>query len=284
MERAEGAVVYDTEGNAYIDAFASLWTVNVGHGRKEIFDAIEAQAEKLAVYHIFQIGNEPTIKLAAKVASTHARRPEPRVPHAGRRRVGRDRRQDGAPVLAQPGQRHQVHGALPRPLLPRHHDDLDERSGALGQPQQVRALAARLHQAGRALLLPLRLEQDLRRRLRDGVRQGGRAGDRLLRRRERRHHARRDDDRHGRRDPAAGRVLAHGLRDLQGQRCARDQRRGHHRLRPQRHLVRLRAVRLGPRPHHPRQGAVVGLPAARRGRRQGRTCTTPSWAAPARPS
>jgi len=40
MERAEGALVYDTEGNAYIDAFASLWTVNVGHGRKEIFDAI----------------------------------------------------------------------------------------------------------------------------------------------------------------------------------------------------------------------------------------------------
>ena len=69
MERAEGAIVYDTEGNAYIDAFASLWTVNVGHGRKEIFDAIQAQAEKLAIYHIFQIANEPSIRLAAKVAS-----------------------------------------------------------------------------------------------------------------------------------------------------------------------------------------------------------------------
>jgi 4-aminobutyrate--pyruvate transaminase len=69
MERAEGAVVYDSEGNAYIDAFASLWTVNVGHGRQEIFDAIKAQMEKLAIYHIFQIANEPTIKLAAKVAS-----------------------------------------------------------------------------------------------------------------------------------------------------------------------------------------------------------------------
>ena len=32
IERAEGAVVYDAEGNAYIDAFATLWTVNVGHG------------------------------------------------------------------------------------------------------------------------------------------------------------------------------------------------------------------------------------------------------------
>jgi adenosylmethionine-8-amino-7-oxononanoate aminotransferase len=69
MDHAEGAVVWDTEGNAYIDGFASLWTVNVGHGRKEIFDAIQTQAEKLAIYHIFQIGNEPAIKLAAKVAS-----------------------------------------------------------------------------------------------------------------------------------------------------------------------------------------------------------------------
>ncbi len=70
MERAEGAVVYDTKGNAYIDAFASLWTVNVGHGRQEIFDAIKEQTQKLAIYHIFQIANEPAIKLAAKVAST----------------------------------------------------------------------------------------------------------------------------------------------------------------------------------------------------------------------
>jgi adenosylmethionine-8-amino-7-oxononanoate aminotransferase len=69
MERAEGAVVYDSEGNEYIDAFASLWTVNVGHGRREIFDAIDEQMKKLAIYHIFQIANEPTIKLAAKVAS-----------------------------------------------------------------------------------------------------------------------------------------------------------------------------------------------------------------------
>jgi adenosylmethionine-8-amino-7-oxononanoate aminotransferase len=69
MERAEGAVVYDSKGNEYIDAFASLWTVNVGHGRTEIFDAVKAQMEKLAIYHIFQIANEPTIKLGAKVAS-----------------------------------------------------------------------------------------------------------------------------------------------------------------------------------------------------------------------
>ena len=40
----------------------------MGHGRREIFDAIAAQAEKLAIYHIFGIGNVPSIRLAAKVA------------------------------------------------------------------------------------------------------------------------------------------------------------------------------------------------------------------------
>ena len=69
MDHAEGALVYDADGNEYIDGFASLWTVNVGHGRQEIFDAINAQMQKLAIYHIFQIANEPTIKLAAKVAA-----------------------------------------------------------------------------------------------------------------------------------------------------------------------------------------------------------------------
>ncbi|MFA4965631.1 MAG: aspartate aminotransferase family protein [Thermoleophilia bacterium] len=69
MDHAAGALVYDADGNEYIDGFASLWTVNVGHGRQEIFDAISEQMKKLAIYHIFQIANEPTIKLAAKVAS-----------------------------------------------------------------------------------------------------------------------------------------------------------------------------------------------------------------------
>jgi adenosylmethionine-8-amino-7-oxononanoate aminotransferase len=68
MQRAEGALVYDTRGQEYIDAFASLWTVNVGHGRQEIIDAIDAQAKEMACYHIFGIANPPSIRLAAKVA------------------------------------------------------------------------------------------------------------------------------------------------------------------------------------------------------------------------
>ena len=132
MERAEGALVWDSDGNEYIDAFASLWTVNVGHGRTEIHDAIKAQMEKLSIYHIFQIANEPAIKLADQGGRAHARRPQPRVPHARRRGVGRDRRQDGAPVLAQQGQGHQVHGHVPRALVPRH--DHDQRRAPRASP------------------------------------------------------------------------------------------------------------------------------------------------------
>jgi taurine-pyruvate aminotransferase len=68
MASAEGAVVRDVHGNEYIDAFASLWTVNVGHGRQEIYDAIMEQAKEVACYHIFQIANPPSVRLAAKVA------------------------------------------------------------------------------------------------------------------------------------------------------------------------------------------------------------------------
>jgi len=65
---ADGAVVRDVHGKEYIDAFASLWTVNVGHGRREIFDAIMAQAEEVAIFHMFGVANVPSIRLAAKVA------------------------------------------------------------------------------------------------------------------------------------------------------------------------------------------------------------------------
>ena len=33
LARGEGVYLWDTDGNRYIDAFAGLWNVNVGHGR-----------------------------------------------------------------------------------------------------------------------------------------------------------------------------------------------------------------------------------------------------------
>ncbi|GJM39542.1 MAG: aspartate aminotransferase family protein [Acidimicrobiales bacterium] len=53
LVRAEGVRVYADDGNGYIDALASLWYCNVGHGRAEIIDAISAQMRELDTYSTF---------------------------------------------------------------------------------------------------------------------------------------------------------------------------------------------------------------------------------------
>ncbi|MEA3501303.1 MAG: aminotransferase class III-fold pyridoxal phosphate-dependent enzyme [Actinomycetota bacterium] len=63
------AVVFDDQGNEYVDGMASLWYCNVGHGRVEIADAIAAQATTLAAYHAFDpFTNAPAEQAAAKIA------------------------------------------------------------------------------------------------------------------------------------------------------------------------------------------------------------------------
>ena len=36
LTRGEGAYVWDAHGNKLLDAFAGLWCVNIGYGRKEL--------------------------------------------------------------------------------------------------------------------------------------------------------------------------------------------------------------------------------------------------------
>jgi L-2,4-diaminobutyrate transaminase len=50
---AEGSTIRDDAGREYIDAMAGLWCVNVGYGRREIADALHAQALELSYYHSF---------------------------------------------------------------------------------------------------------------------------------------------------------------------------------------------------------------------------------------
>ena len=62
--RGDGALVYDTDGNAYVDGMGSLWYANAGHGRTEIADAAAEQMRTLAAYHTFdRFTNEPTERL-----------------------------------------------------------------------------------------------------------------------------------------------------------------------------------------------------------------------------
>jgi adenosylmethionine-8-amino-7-oxononanoate aminotransferase len=65
----KGAVVWDDAGNEYIDGMASLWYVNIGHGREEMADAIATQARTLAAYHAFDpFTNEPADRAADRIA------------------------------------------------------------------------------------------------------------------------------------------------------------------------------------------------------------------------
>src|SRR3546814_1278260 len=50
-----------------LDAFAGLYCVNVGYGRREIIDAIAKQAEQLCYYHSYVgHGAEPSIRLRSE--------------------------------------------------------------------------------------------------------------------------------------------------------------------------------------------------------------------------
>lgn len=70
VDRGEGIYVYDEEGRRYLDAAASLWYMNVGYGRDEIVDAMDAQARKLPAFHAFvDFGTRPPMELAARIAS-----------------------------------------------------------------------------------------------------------------------------------------------------------------------------------------------------------------------
>src|SRR3954447_13211591 len=69
IDRGEGIWVWDADGNRYLDGTASLWCVNVGHGRKEIVDAAAEQMRKLATYSCFgAFANAPALELTQRLA------------------------------------------------------------------------------------------------------------------------------------------------------------------------------------------------------------------------
>ena len=49
IARAEGALLWDTEGRRYIDGSGGAVVVNVGHGRREIAAAMARQAETVGL-------------------------------------------------------------------------------------------------------------------------------------------------------------------------------------------------------------------------------------------
>jgi putrescine aminotransferase len=67
--RGEGATVWDDEGTAYLDAIASLWYCNVGHGRAELAEAAAAQIRQLESFQTYErYTSPPAEELAQRVA------------------------------------------------------------------------------------------------------------------------------------------------------------------------------------------------------------------------
>jgi putrescine aminotransferase len=70
IARGQGCHLWDAEGRQYLDAVGGLWCTNIGLGRREMAEAIAAQAERLAFSNTFvDMTNEPT----APVSYTHLR-------------------------------------------------------------------------------------------------------------------------------------------------------------------------------------------------------------------
>jgi adenosylmethionine-8-amino-7-oxononanoate aminotransferase len=69
IERGEDVWVFDRDGKRYLDATASLWYANVGHGRPEIAAAIAEQLGRIEAYSAFgDLATPPAIELAEALA------------------------------------------------------------------------------------------------------------------------------------------------------------------------------------------------------------------------
>ena len=69
ITRADGVFLWDSEGNRVLDGMAGLWCVNIGHGRKEVADAVHEQMLQLSYYNtFFKTTHPPVIALSEKLA------------------------------------------------------------------------------------------------------------------------------------------------------------------------------------------------------------------------
>jgi len=64
----DGVYVFDESGRPLIDGPGGMWCMQIGHRRREMAEAIAAQAMELAYYSPWATSNAPAAKLAARVA------------------------------------------------------------------------------------------------------------------------------------------------------------------------------------------------------------------------
>lgn len=68
ITRGEGAYIYDDTGRRYLDGLSGLFTVQVGHGRRELAHAAAKQAGELAFFPLWSYAHPRAVELAERLA------------------------------------------------------------------------------------------------------------------------------------------------------------------------------------------------------------------------
>ena len=157
LARGEGVYLWDTDGKQYIDAFAGLWNVNVGHGRHELAEAAAEQIDEVAfVPTFFGLASPPAIELAAKLAELFPGD----LNHFHFTSGGAESNETALKIARYywclEGQAGQDQDHLPQDGLPRHRHGRARRDRHPHLPRGVRSRRAGLRPRHRALRLPQR--------------------------------------------------------------------------------------------------------------------------------
>ena len=68
ITRAEGAYIFDSQGNKILDGMSGLWCCSLGYGQDSIADAVHKQLQELPYYNsFFQCAHPPVIELAHRL-------------------------------------------------------------------------------------------------------------------------------------------------------------------------------------------------------------------------
>lgn len=67
IKSGKGALLYDYDGNEYIDFLSSASSANLGHGNKEITQAVKNQMDQITQYTIAYFTCESPVILAEKI-------------------------------------------------------------------------------------------------------------------------------------------------------------------------------------------------------------------------
>src|SRR5882724_315993 len=173
--RGEGSWIFSSDGQSYLDASGQAAVVNIGHGVREVAQAMAEQASQFAFAHTTQFHSASAEKLAgAPARSCSAQfRQRPRLFHFGRFRSHRDRHQARAPIPSRIRNTKEVPRRFSPPELSRQHSRRHDCQRQRRSPSALSTTSSGLGPHRALLLLSLSFQQILP-RLQTCLRRGSR--------------------------------------------------------------------------------------------------------------